>query len=653
LRQKPLSISLFIILLITPLTIQSIPQHQQLQTIITQVSQNYTHDIGCTAINSPYSTYATTLPVRTTIHNFGQTTETNFTTTTTIAALQTNTTTPLKHQNFSTPTFPPTTWTSTHSNWDYSNTSHAGGTTGEAKLNPTPHIQATIRFYTTINTSNTTVLEIQFNHRLYHFYYYYYECAVEVSKDGINWAPLWIYDPYDTTENPTITLYTTYLNSTNSTYISWTFDGDTSHIDAWYLDNITFSDIAAQQIPEYTDTITISSLASNTSKTVNFTNWDPQFPANQPNIQIPYLVTSWTSLLNPPDENPQNDMQNKAIILQYLHDVRIAEFILSSTGHKTNHPNSTPPPIIYIQPGTYPIQVRVDNQGTYSEHNLTCYYELWEFNNSNWTVLLDSFISNITLQPLGGEQILDLGTFTFENETIYAILADIPLANDYHPRNNDDSTGIRVDNTPPVSEHQLDPAQPNGENGWYTKEISMDLTANDYDPYYYGSGVDYLQYRIDKGLWITTYNGATIDILQDSPALLIEYRAIDMVGNIEDPNNFTIKMDHTPPKPVDALWESERKGLNWYINFQIHGEDNISGMSHCDMYINNGLYETTSGLGPWYIFTLQWSPAFKNLTFTFKAYNQAGLYEEDYLEGMMTHPLSYSHHFIYAKSHLV
>ena len=181
----------------------------------------------------------------------------------------------------------------------------------------------------------------------------------------------------------------------------------------------------------------------------------------------------------------------------------------------------------------------------------------------------------------------------------------------------------------------------------------MILRADDYGPYYYhGSGVDYLQYRIDNSTWINTYNGAHIDILQDSPELLIEYRAIDMVGNIEAPNNFTIKMDHTSPKPVDAIWESDRQGLNWYIYFHIHGEDNISGMSHCDMYINNGLYETKTGPGPWYTFILQWSPAFKNLTFTFKAYNQAGLYDEDDLEGMMTFPFSYTRHFISSRSHL-
>jgi hypothetical protein len=568
--------------------------------------------------------------------------------------MQANTSITLKQQNFSTPTFPPDGWTSTHSNWMFSNTSYAGGTKGEAKLNSTPHIEATIRFYTTVNTSNVTVMKIQFNHRLY-YEYFYYNCAVEISKDGLKWVPLWVYDPYETNENYTITLYTTYLNNTNYTYISWSFDGNTSEIYAWYLDNIEISSLTAQENPEYTNTIIIPSLQVNTSKYVDFTNWSPQFPPNEPNCQKPYLITSWTTLLNPPDENPSNDQQTKAIILQYLHDVRIAEFLSPSNNHKTTPPqpknlqNTAPPPIIYIAPGTYPLQIQVENQGTYTEDNLTCYLEIWEYNNSNATIVFNSSISNITLSPLGGEEILNFGNFTFENETFYGIKANIPLANDYKQKNNIDYLGIFVDNTPPVTEHFLHPEQPNGENGWYTKDVYLELIANDYDPYYYGSGVDYIQYRINKSTWITTHNSATITISQDSPELLIEYRAVDMVGNVEEPKNFTIKLDHTIPKPVDAWWQSDRQGLNWYIIFTIRGEDNISGMSHCDMYINNGFYETQTGPGPNYTFTLQWSSVFKKLKFNFKAYNQAGLYDEYYLDSITALPFSHSNPLIFSK----
>ena len=497
-------------------------------------------------------------------------------------------------------------------------------------------------------------MKIQFNHRLYYEYYYYNNCAVEISKDGITWIPIWDYEPYETRENHTITLYTTYFNTTNYTYISWTFYGNTSEIYAWYLDDIEISSFTALENPEYTNTIIIPELQLNTSKYVDFTNWNPQFPPNQPNCQKLYLVTSWTTLISPPDDNPSNDQQTKAIILQYLHDVRISEFLSPSYNHKNTPPqhknlsNTTPPPQTYIAPGTYPLQIRVENQGTYPEDNLTCYTEIWEYDNYNSTIVFNSSISNITLPPLEGEQTLNFGNFTFENETIYFFIAKIPLANDYYPKNNIDGLGIIVDNTPPVTKHHLHPEKPNGENGWYTEDVDLELIANDNDDYY-GSGVDYIQYRINKSNWITTYNGATITISQDSPELLIEYRAVDMVGNMEEPNNFTIKLDHTVPKPVDACWQSDRQGLNWYIIFTINGEDNISGMSHCEMYINNGFYETQTGPGPWYTFTLQWSSIFKKLKFNFKAYNQAGLYAEDYLDSITALTSSHSNPLIFSK----
>ena len=114
------------------------------------------------------------------------------------------------------------------------------------------------------------------------------------------------------------------------------------------------------------------------------------------------------------------------------------------------------------------------------------------------------------------------------------------------------STGSMVfnnDTTPPVSSHELCPATPDGENGWYASDIEVTLNAMD-DM----SGVKAIKYKIGSGSWKSidqTVPGSptlcvTVIIDVDGSDLLTEYYAVDYAGNEEEVKSFVIKIDRTP-----------------------------------------------------------------------------------------------------------
>lgn len=99
---------------------------------------------------------------------------------------------------------------------------------------------------------------------------------------------------------------------------------------------------------------------------------------------------------------------------------------------------------------------------------------------------------------------------------------------------------VRVkDVTAPVTTANLDPPASNGNNGWYTSDVSVNLAAQD-DM----SGVKSTQYRINNQDW-TEYTGP-IKLTTDG-VFLIEYRSEDQEGNLETTKSMEVKIDKTAP----------------------------------------------------------------------------------------------------------
>jgi hypothetical protein len=96
----------------------------------------------------------------------------------------------------------------------------------------------------------------------------------------------------------------------------------------------------------------------------------------------------------------------------------------------------------------------------------------------------------------------------------------------------------KVDYTAPAATHSLDPATPDGQNGWYTSDVKFTLSATD------NTKVDHIEYRINGGNWLTYTGPVTID---DDGEFNIDYRPVDQVGNTGATRSFSFKIDSTTP----------------------------------------------------------------------------------------------------------
>jgi len=271
-----------------------------------------------------------------------------------------------------------------------------------------------------------------------------------------------------------------------------------------------------------------------------------------------------------------------------------------------------PPYNLYIQSGTQSIDAIAGNWGTFSELGLTCYAEIWEFitEPENGTLQYEDNITNIDFtEPLGGTVDLPFKDFTFAYEGRYGLLIEMPglEGRDDFPKNNFIRYGIAVDDTPPTSSHTLDPPSPDGENGWYVNDLEVTLSASDPVSMDVSSRVDKIKYIVGEGS-VQTIDGCcgSFPITQenDEDDLLIEYWAIDNVGNVENSHTFTIDMDQTAPT-IDLTYEvvSGNPIVGWTLLFTTTAADITSGMDRVEFYLNYVKQETVMGSGP----TYEWS----------------------------------------------
>jgi hypothetical protein len=166
------------------------------------------------------------------------------------------------------------------------------------------------------------------------------------------------------------------------------------------------------------------------------------------------------------------------------------------------------------------------------------------------------------------------------------------------------STEIRIfsdDTTPPVTTYTLDPPEPDGENGWYVRDVEVTLNATD-DM----SGVKEIKYKIGSWSWQTiSGDNGTFIIDIDGNDLWIQYYAIDNAGNEESHNSFTIDMDQTVPDAEDIWWETYEIDGKWFLVISIDCTDATSGMNRVEFYMNEELQERINGSGPNYEWELE------------------------------------------------
>jgi cytochrome c len=99
-----------------------------------------------------------------------------------------------------------------------------------------------------------------------------------------------------------------------------------------------------------------------------------------------------------------------------------------------------------------------------------------------------------------------------------------------------------IDTSPPTTTATLDPADPDGSDGWYKSPVRVTLDAADNEG---GSGIARTEYSIGGGSWIT-YDGG-FEIGSDG-SHTVTYRSVDRQDNIEESRTVTFKIDQTAPQ---------------------------------------------------------------------------------------------------------
>jgi len=159
------------------------------------------------------------------------------------------------------------------------------------------------------------------------------------------------------------------------------------------------------------------------------------------------------------------------------------------------------------------------------------------------------------------------------------------------------------DTTPPYTNCTFDPIEPNGENGWYISNVTVELTAADDF-----SGVKEIRISIcgDPEIVIPG-NYLQFFFYEDYKDYYVEYWAIDNAGNVEQKNRFYINIDKKAPD-FNLMFEvfSKFPSLEYRYNFTALATDETSRMDRVEFFINDDYQCTVFGQGPEYSWI--WNP---------------------------------------------
>jgi len=197
---------------------------------------------------------------------------------------------------------------------------------------------------------------------------------------------------------------------------------------------------------------------------------------------------------------------------------------------------------------------------------------------------------------------------------------------------------IGNDTIPPITTIELDPPEPDGENGYYVNPVEVTLNATD-DVF----GVKAIYYRVDGEKW-KSHSGDTHTFILNHDCLidgLIEFYSVDFFENKEEIQSISIDMDKVPPK-IGVKIDTYRVKFWWIVEFIIFAKDSCSGMDRVDFFINDGHQETIEGNGLYYVFTIQWSKSLRNHVFYFYCYDRAGNVQIGWVKGSKIKSYPYS-----------
>jgi hypothetical protein len=222
------------------------------------------------------------------------------------------------------------------------------------------------------------------------------------------------------------------------------------------------------------------------------------------------------------------------------------------------------------------------------------------------------------------------GPYDFDVSGIYEIefLALIDPTHsppdDCFPSDNEASVILGVDCCPPETSHILSPEIPDGDNNWYTDDVTVKITGTDPlcpDPCIgTNSGMKEIHYKLNGDETTKTGSTATFKITADG-VNLVEYWGVDQAGNVGDVSTFEIAMDSTPPT-VDLVYTTFQEGEQWKVTLTANAGDVTSSLVKVEFYVGTNLLDTLT-TPPWEI-TENWQSGWGGQTFKATAYDNAG-----------------------------
>ncbi|REJ06520.1 S-layer homology domain-containing protein [Halobacillus trueperi] len=138
---------------------------------------------------------------------------------------------------------------------------------------------------------------------------------------------------------------------------------------------------------------------------------------------------------------------------------------------------------------------------------------------------------------------------------------------------------IKVDKTAPVTTAEEVPVD------WSSQDVALTLSSSDEL-----SGVSSIEYKINDGDWKDYSDPIKLD---QEGSTTIEYRSIDNVGNVEEVQSETIKLDKTAP--VTSVNGVPEKWANKATEIILTAKDQLSGVAAIEYRMNEGEWTDYSG----------------------------------------------------------
>ncbi|WP_129667645.1 ThuA domain-containing protein [Phytoactinopolyspora endophytica] len=147
------------------------------------------------------------------------------------------------------------------------------------------------------------------------------------------------------------------------------------------------------------------------------------------------------------------------------------------------------------------------------------------------------------------------------------------------------------DTTPPALEAEVDPAEADGDNGWYVTPPTVTVTATD------DSGGDVaIETRTGDGEW-EAYDGP-VEVIDDGVHEL-EFRGTDDAGNVSDPVAVDVSLDATAPEvQVEGIDDGGAYDFGTELQLEAVAEDATSGVASLTVELDGEAIDNPATVTP-------------------------------------------------------